>query len=284
VVFAFLPWLPAMADLAGKQGAGGARPLGESLALLRVVFMDFAGRNTILAIAFVVLALVGLWRLRKTWVLLYSVLLFALPVVALFTFQTKHFVSSRYFAFLLPQYMILVGCGIAGIAETAARLTARGLSPAERRTAIRAGTMIVLIAAVFAGSLPMLHLYYGSGIQNWREAADIILREAKPGDRIFCGVNMSGEALRYYIGRHTNIRRFSYVEQCRNPQCFQAAFAGLSRGWVVTSHGEFTQERYPELWNAIGQRMDLYARLPAMEEWGEIWIFRMKGQEGGAAG
>ena len=108
------------------------------------------------------------------------------------------------------------------------------------------------------------------------------MRDGKLGDGIFCGLNMSGDAIRYYIGRSGDVRQFTYVEQCRDPVCFRSAFAGRHRGWLVTSHAGFFRKSYPKLWAEIEDRMEVHARLPAMEEWGEIWIFRLKGQPAGS--
>jgi hypothetical protein len=278
VTIGFLPWLPALGSLAEREAGESARSFADSLAVLKAVFSDFGGRNGPISVALGILAAAGLWRLRKTWVGFYSVILFVLPLVALLGFQTKHFVSSRYFSYLLPQYYLLAGCGLAGFAGTLGRiLEARSVDSAVG-SKIRTGILVVLTAVILAGFLPQLSLYYVSQIQNWREAADIVLREAKTGDVILCGVNMTEEALGYYIARRKDAPRVYLYGGCRNPVCFREAFAGRYRGWAVTSHAGFFRKSYPKLWAEIEDRMELYARLPAMEEWGEIWIFRMKGQ------
>lgn len=221
----------------------------------------------------------GLWRLRASWLGFYSIVVFLVPLGALFSIHTRHFVATRYFAFLVPQYYLLAGCGGVTLAQSVARLPAVNRLAGGRRGAaevVVAGLIAVLFLAGFAGPL---RRYYGGEVQNWREAARVLLQEGKRGDMVVCGLNMSGQNLRYYISRLGDVGMFRYVEGCRSRDSFMRAVRGRERGWFVTSHAESLRTRAPDLWRGIHESMVIEARLPALEEWGEIWIFRLKRAE-----
>jgi 4-amino-4-deoxy-L-arabinose transferase-like glycosyltransferase len=199
-VVLLLPWLPVLRRLGRAQLGQGELPAALLHELVTRVFVaQFLGRGagTLIGLALVAWALC---RLRRRPDLAGVALLWlALPLVVLWAAQPAHFVAGRHLAFMLPIVMLLVGHGLAAVADAGARAIRRlggpGRALPQLGAALAAG--LVLVAWGTPAAEGLRDYYQGRAGADWRTVASVLDRLIPPEDRVLATVG-AVYPLRYY--------------------------------------------------------------------------------------
>jgi mannosyltransferase len=233
-----LPWIPVLRRLGSAQIGQGELPALYLHGLLTRVFIPQflgPGMGTVVGLGLVACAL---WSLRRRPdLVLVTALWVALPPLVLWVAQPAHFIAGRHLAFLLPIVMLLLGHGIATVAEAGAR-TVRRLGGAERShqrlgAALAAALVVIAWGTPTAGGLR--HYYHGRAGADWRTVASLLDRMIPENDRVVATVGAV-----YPLRHYWSLR----VEELASAGFPGAPRLDGRRCWVVTHAG---RDRPPEL-------------------------------------
>ena len=205
--------------------------------LLQMLRPMFSSTGYLALFALLSLCALLLWR-RHRDSLLFLIASVALPIAAIFVISRVGSTSywfGRYMLFTLPAWSALAGAGLAAVARLAAGLlTARQpASGAEARAATRrrvfaAVTALGVAVAVLAGYSDQVAVrsYISHSWTNYpldsagdpwgyQPAAQLLLRQAKPGDGVYYGgshLYMVGPGVEYYLRDRLPLKQFLTTE------------------------------------------------------------------------
>lgn len=287
VLLAYLPWFPALLDLAGEQVEGSGEPgLARFGRVARDAAVVWSGSDWQLppgwrmaSVTFFVLTLVaGLAAaLRRAMQLaVMALLLAAPPTFFLLAVQTEHFFALRYLIFLLPFAILLQAFAV----EEAWR---RLRSPRGR--ALAACLTLALITGL---AIPGLARYYTTEKQDWRGLAAYLTAAAGPNDAVVTGINASHAALAWYMEREgwettynpanllyrydQDTRRLWAVGGMRRPEELDPLLGGDNVLWYA---GSFTTDpRARPLLDWFTEKGQRVRTFPALTPAGEIHLYR----------
>lgn len=157
----------------------------------------------------------GMYAVLREHALLfvYLLVLFVLPI-SLYLLINPMFVFERYFIFVLPFALLVIGRGIAALAGSA-------------RPPFRSAVGIALIAALVYLQYPAIAATLNQDRQNYREAVRYVEEEmdSRAGDLV-CSLGYAGEHFRYYARKAT----------IHNPETLDelsALMKGKQRTWCL---------------------------------------------------
>ncbi|MHB0875585.1 MAG: glycosyltransferase family 39 protein [Anaerolineae bacterium] len=168
---------------------GGSTPMVTATTLLELWY-EYGSRSDTLKVVFLALAVGGLaaaLRSRPRAALL--AVLWFVPLPALMLRQGAHFSLPKYFYYLFPMYVALVGAGIAVLL----RLTQRALR-------VPTAPLLLLVGLL---NVPTLSAYYASEKFDWRAATDYLAAVAGPDDLVVTLPPTEPEMAWYYWPRAT---------------------------------------------------------------------------------
>lgn len=233
-----LPWVPVLRRLGAAQLGHGEVPASLLRELVTGVFGGQflgSGAGTLVGLGLMAWAL---WSLRGRPDLVVVMLAWiALPLVILWVAQPAHFIAGRHLAFTLPIVMLLVGGGVAAVADDGARAVRRLggrrrlLSPLT--AAITAG---VVVAAWGAPAAEGLRGYYrGRMGADWRTVASVLDRLIPESDHVAATVGAVYPLRYYWSARVDDISAAGFPG--RPPE-------SRARRWIITHEGP---DRPPDL-------------------------------------
>lgn len=178
-----LPLLEGVLSYLGRGGPGEveAPPFVPSVDFLETLLGGFgAGTGPLFwaVLGLFALGTVGALRRGHPFPALALVWL-VLPIAALWVAQPRHIFIPRYFLFMQPVYLILVGHGLV-VAGSALHRAVRGRSAAAARVSIALVTATVLLA--FA--IPTASSYWTSRGTDWTAMCSYLKAHVAPGDVI----------------------------------------------------------------------------------------------------
>jgi hypothetical protein len=173
----------------------------------------------------------ALWALRRRpHLVIVAFPWLALPVVMLWLVQPVHFIAGRHLAFTLPILLLLLGLGVATLAEAVARaVRTRGARPDMVPRLSAALTAALVIAAWGTPSAEGLRSYYQGRVgADWRTVASVLDRVVTDGDRVLATVG-AVYPLRHYWAPS--------VEDLTTVGFPAAPSRRVGRAWVIAHEG-----------------------------------------------
>jgi hypothetical protein len=262
-----LPWFPVLRRLGSAQIGQGELPalyLHELVTRVFVPQLLGPGMGTVLGLGLVACAL---WSLRRRPDLLLVTLLWvALPLAVLWVAQPAHFIAGRHLAFLLPIVMLLLGHGIATVADAGACAVRRlgGVDWSHQRlgAALTAALVVVAWGTPTAGGLR--HYYQGRTGPDWRTVASVLDGLIPENDRVVATVGAV-----YPLRHYWSLR----VEEIT-----AAGFPGAPRldgrrCWIVTHEG---RDRPPDLTAWLDAHAVRVGEVPASWSLPGLAIYRLR--------
>jgi hypothetical protein len=183
--------------------------------------------------------------------------------IYLTVFHPQHFFTTRYLAFLLPVYLLLVSAGL----STWARWFRAESTHFSKRQVIYWLACSLTVAAV---SWPGLARYYNYPKQDWRKAAAFVQERLQSGDRIITGKNASRISLRHYFRRNPASVKATFRGPIKTSKQLKAELSEPGRIWFVHAWRTSTSQ---ELRDTIESNFSYQRKYPALTTWGEIFIF-----------
>jgi len=258
----YLPWLGATFDFLNQYGGDSMEKTAPpGLKTLALTFQVFGPQSAFGGLLFAALALAGLFysgRLARLFV-------FQLigPTLYLAVSSPSHFFAPRYLAFLLPVYLLLVAAGLLNLSRWL-RLSGPCLNLRQTLFAIFSG--IVLLAASWSA----LDRYYRLEKQNWREAVAFLASHLQAGDRIMTGKNGVDYGVLYYLRRQRPTFPVEFLPRIKTAEQVEEQIERPGRIWFIHAWRKTTSSR---LLLTVYDHFHLMGSYPAMNDWGEIYIF-----------
>ena len=230
-VVLLLPWLPVLRRLGHAQLGQGELPPALLHELVTQVFVaQFLGHGVGTTIGLGLVAC-ALWSLRRQPQLGGAMLLWlALPLVVLWAAQPAHFIAGRHLAFMLPIVMLLLGHGVATVADGGARAV-RSLG-GSHRSLPQLGAALTAALVVVAWGTPsaegLRDYYQGRAGADWRTVAGVLDRLIPEDDRVLATVG-AVYPLRYYWSPR--------VEELTSAGWPETPGGNAARQWLVTHEG-----------------------------------------------
>jgi hypothetical protein len=262
-----LPWIPVLRRLGSAQIGQGELPALYLHSLVTRVFVPQflgPGMGTVVGLGLMACAL---WSLRRRPdLVLVTSLWVALPPAVLWVAQPAHFIAGRHLAFLLPIVMLLLGHGIATVAEAGAR-TVRSLGGAERShqglgAALTAALLVIAWGTPTAGGLR--DYYQGRAGADWRTVASLLDRVIPENDRVVATVGAVYPLRHYWSLRVEEITATGFPGAPRLDE---------GRCWVVTHAG---RDRPPELTAWLDAHAVRVGEVPASWSLPGLEIYRLR--------
>ena len=228
IALIYTPWLPVLLSFvrenyaASPYGQGWRANMTPALAL-RMITLMLGGYGAPVEVRWgvrllFVLGLLFMLR-RQPLLAVFSVVAIALPFGLIIAVNPGHFITDRYFIFLLPVLILGLAEGLFGIAGLAGALLTRLL--AGRSTpAPRFAQVAPLVAAFIAVPIlaaPGLARYFAEPTKpEWRELAQYVSASIPPSDLIVLGAfpHWDREPFDYYV--QPEGRRVVYASQDRD--------------------------------------------------------------------
>ncbi len=209
-----LPWAAnafAFIDrvLPGAAVAGGLPSILFFVKTLIQVLLGFAGGAFFSFLLGAVLAAVGLFRLRRSvpaaWLI--DLLVLILPVAAVTILRPSRAIEVRYFLPVYPLWLVLVGGGLGGAAETVGRRYGHHV----RRGVFALAALLPAILLLLPAERPEIWIRS----DRWTDVRDLLEERVREEDRVASVPEaftvrkilapMSGPALSEKINRHSPI-------------------------------------------------------------------------------
>ena len=221
----YTPWLPVLFRFVRENYA--ASPYGQdwranmtpSLALRMVTLMlGGYGAPQVVRWGLRLLFVLGILFMlrRRPLPAIFSVVATVLPFGLIIAVNPGHFITDRYFIFLLPVFVLGLAEGLLGLAGLAQALLARML--AGRRAAppraVSAAPLAVAFLLIPLLAAPGLERYFGKPTKpEWRELAQYVAETIPPSDLIVMGAfpHWDREPFDYYV--QPEGRRVAYASQ-----------------------------------------------------------------------
>lgn len=262
-----LPWLPVLWRLGSAQLGQGDLPAVLLHELFTGVFVpQFLGRGmgTVTGVGLVACAL---WSLRRRPDLALAMLLWiALPLTTLWLAQPAHFIAGRHLAFILPIVMLLLGHGIATVAQGGAWAVRRLGGPRRSlpRLAPALSAALVLVAWGTPAAEGLRDYYQSRTGADWRTVASVLDRLVAEEDRVVATVG-AVYPLRYYWS--------SRVEDISSAGFPGAPRVDAGRWWLVTHEGP---DRPPALTAWLDAHAVKVGEVPASWSLPGLEIYRLR--------
>ena len=266
-VVLLLPWVPVLRRLGAAQLAQGDLSVGLLHELVTQIFVaQFLGHGmgTLIGLGLMACAL---WSLRSRADLLLATLLWiTLPLAVLWLAQPAHFIAGRHLAFTLPIVMLVLGHGVATVAEAAAHAVRTLGGP--RRVLPPLGAALTAALVVVAWGTPAAEglrgYYHGRTGPDWRTVASVLDRVIAEEDRVVATVGAL-YPLRYYW-------------QPRVEEITSAGFPGAprvdaGRCWIVTHEG---RDRPPGLTAWLDAHAVKVGEVPASWSLPGLELYRLR--------
>lgn len=228
------PWLPVLRRLGSAQlGQGDLPALFLRELVTRVFVPQFLGpgMGTFMGLGLIVY---GLWSLRRRPDLVVATLPWiVLPLAMLWMAQPAHFIAGRHLAFVLPVLMLLLGHGVAAVANGASRAI-RTLG-ASRRWHRRLGAATAAALVVVAWGTPTAEAlrgyYHGREGPDWRTVASMLDRLIPASDRVVATVGAVYPLRHYWSVRVEEIASLGFPgpPDLDDRRCWIVTHAGRGR-------------------------------------------------------
>lgn len=219
VALLYAPWLPVLRHFVGENFA--ANPYGQSwkanlgLPTMAKMLALMLGGYWAHPAAYAGMAIlcVGGWLSlahRRRLMAVLVVLATALPFAVIAVLNPGHFVTERYFIFMLPALILCVTEGLAVSGTLAMRLLRRASNPqaAARATVLAAAVLVPVLSA------PALERYFTEPPKPaWRPLSRYVAGAVPPGDLIVVATfpHWDKEPLQHYLRGGT--RRIVYAAE-----------------------------------------------------------------------
>lgn len=227
-----LPWSSVLRRLGAAQLGHGELPASHLHELVTQVFAaQFLGQGggTLVGLGLMACAL---WSLRRRLDLVVVTLAWlALPLAILWVTQPAHFIAGRHLAFTLPIVMLLVGGGIATVADGGARVMRRLAGPRHQLLPLTAAVVAAGVVVVGWGAPAAEGLrgyYHGRMGADWRTVASVLDRLIPEGDHVVATVGAVYPLRYYWSARVDDISAAGFPG--RPPEL-------RGRGWIITHEG-----------------------------------------------
>lgn len=261
LLLAFVPWLVPLARQVTRV-SGGFWVSDPELADLWGTVETFAGTTT-LAVLFGTVALIGLLHRRparasqdRRWWDRQGVLLFWLVLPAVAIYAASKLVQPIY----VDKYLI-------GASPALFLLVARGALTIDQRP-----VQVALVATlVVASGVNLVGMYDEHTKEQWRQAADRVQADARPGDVVLLEAPFVQMPFMYYVDQPLDMRghQGSHWLLDDQPAVEDASQLDADRIWVVFSHtGDKAQVRQAlqpdwdraDRWRYTGVTVELWSR------------------------
>ena len=197
-----LPWLLFLLFNYKGQPIMGHRyrqGLGTFWSILYGILHDWVPHVPLLVVSVTLLILFPvLSKFRKNALVLLSI--FILPIGGLYVycrlFNITHFIASRYFINLLPQFFIALYLSLATIEDRFEQL----------RKFIRLRFLFIILFT--ASNLVILPFYYRSEKEDFRGLVTYLKSQLRDGDKIIVGTELYIPGMLYYFGVHPEGRLY----------------------------------------------------------------------------
>lgn len=174
---AYLPMMPHLVTSAGARADWGLTPTASFAKDVIVEWVPESGFSPWLFGLFVLVGLLAFLRQGRPQLLVIALWL-GVPFLALFTLPLIHKFYTRYFAFMLPLFLVLSSRGIMGVSEILSRIAARPFGKPRLSWLGTAG--LLLLITVPTGLT--LRKYYARTQSDWRAAAHFLCDTVAPDD------------------------------------------------------------------------------------------------------
>jgi hypothetical protein len=180
------------------------------------------------------LLLVGLWRIRhRPEIALALLAVLVLPLLIVWAVKPGQPLAGRYFAFVLPMFVLAVAQGLLGAARSLGA-TAAWLFGMPHGWVRRAAAAAAAVALILAGNLPAradLDGYYRWRRGNdWRTVAAVLDRIVEPGDEVVAALGAVYPLRYYWRGTVAEVDGAAVSARYR-------ALPADRRVWIVTAEG-----------------------------------------------
>lgn len=181
-LLAYLPWLPQLEVFLSRRDLGFGRLRGNEVTLgdVYALFVSLNLDGLMLVLMLVGLCVVVAWAVRgklEGWLMLTWL---GLPLMIFLVQGGSAIVTlpGRYFSFLFPLAMLLVGLGAHTLAEGGAKLWVMRWQGAHQ---VRLAIIILLTALALVQTIPHLFTQYATPKSEFREAARAVTEGSPPG-------------------------------------------------------------------------------------------------------
>lgn len=191
--------------------AGGVQRIDRSL-LVGALQALGAGETVPVNWLYLVLATVGLFaglKRRPAATLLQLLLLLAAPllIIALLASRQARF-NPRYIIFAQPAYLLLIGYGVAVLADTAYQR----LRTSQGGPAVGLGIALLTLVLLFAATLPGLRYYYAITRDDWRGMAHVLSQLVQDGDTVATWRSLDNYLRFYWPEVESHVQRLETPE------------------------------------------------------------------------
>lgn len=175
-------------------------------------------------------------RWRTGYAVLLLLMWLVLPVAIVLSIPAGHGVRIRYLLFQLPVYLLTVAYGLWVFSQWLGSWLANlGRSSVPRRVAGITVT-VALLGILVAINLRSAAAYYAETKQNWRDATDLVLTSAQPGDKVFVTHRHHHTGVLFYASqwdKETNPLRKENVEILPKDPAADLLPAEIERAWLI---------------------------------------------------
>jgi len=207
---------------------------------------------------------------QGAWPLVFVPAWFLFPIGAAFVYSVlvSPAVTARYLLVCVPPFAMLAGAGLARIRPRMLRVA-------------------VLLLALGMGGREVLRHYRGPSKEQWREATQYVLSDARPGDAMLCYLYVGQEAVEYYMRRlRAEPGLIEMVPFAAGPELcgahpdkpdFQkvaALYRHYERVWLVLSHHTLAQMGRPPIAAALRQSLAARYALSADRTFRGVHVLR----------
>lgn len=269
VGLALLPWVVLNYPVHKAYGAGrSAYSLIEVATYFYATLLQFSnGANGIL-IGMLCMATIGALLHKATRQKLFSIyviLVFLLPLAAIYLTQVGHFLAARYLIAALPFTMLLTAAGLAWIGDNITRLL-RPLVSLRLARHFGLGIICGLCVVYLIPGIAKIHQTLRSQKQNWKAACRYVSEHAHSDDRIIGGINLGPLCVYHYIEPEL---RPSVVFGAYSINNVNTVLKMARRTWYVTAYYDSDQARALHQW--IGEHFTQQAMYHGTE--GNVYVF-----------